>query len=159
MTRLLHERFETSGCWLARLARPCTAICTSLILLGGCRDAPRTTHPVTGSVQIRGQAAAHADLVFYDVSGRAPGGVRPYATTDEAGRFTVSTYGMNDGAPAGEYEITVSWKGPLRGITPDQRDSLPERLPPRYLDPATSGIRMRVVRGENTLQPIELMVP
>ena len=93
---------------------------------------------------------------FYDTSGKAPGMARPYARTDENGQFTVSTYGMNDGAPAGEYRVSVSWKGPLRGVSPDQRDALPELLPARYGDPATSGIRVRVVPGNNALETIDL---
>ncbi|MDV7399889.1 hypothetical protein RZS08_51215, partial [Arthrospira platensis SPKY1] len=88
-----------------------------------------------------------------------PGMARPYATTDSEGRFTVSTYGMNDGAPAGEYRVCVSWKGPMRGVSPDQRDAMPERLPPRYHDPMTSGIQVRVDRGDNNLGTIDLDFP
>ena len=167
MMERLHKRFDSARCPGASLARlirsqPClVGMGTSMLMLvlPGCRDAPRATYPVTGRVEIQGQAAAYADLVFYDVRGRVPGGVRPYATTDQSGSFTVSTYGMNDGAPAGEYEVAISWKGPLRGIPPDQRDALPERLPERYLDPAASGVRVRVERGENSLETIQLVSP
>ena len=127
-----------------------------LALLAGCREAPRATYPVTGRVTIGGKPAAAVDLRFYDVSGRAPGMARPYATTDEDGRFTVSTFGMNDGAPAGEYQVAMSWKGPLPGELADQRDALPECLPPRYGDATTSGIRVRIAPGDNVLETIEL---
>ena len=127
-----------------------------LILLAGCRDAPRETHPVTGKLTIRGKPAEAADLRFYEISGQAAEMARPYARTDEHGRFTVSTYGMHDGAPAGEYQVSVSWKGPLRGISPDQRDAMPERLPPRYGDAAASGIQVRVTPGDNRLETIDL---
>lgn len=136
------------------------AVCGSavvlLILLVGCGDAPRTTYPVTGKLTIRGQPAAAADLRFYETGGKAAGMARPYARTDENGRFTVSTYGMNDGAPAGQYQVSVSWKGPLQSIPPDQRDALPEVLPPRYGDAAASGIQVRVSAGDNTLDTIDL---
>jgi hypothetical protein len=127
-----------------------------LILLVGCRDAPRATYPVTGRVTFRGQPAAEADLRFYETGGKVVGMARPYARTDENGQFTVSTYGMNDGAPAGEYQVSVSWKGPLRGIPPDQRDAMPELLPPRYGDPAASGIQVRVAPGDNGLETMDL---
>jgi hypothetical protein len=136
--------------------RACGWAVALLILLAGCRDAPSTTHPVTGRLTIRGQPAAEADLRFYEISGKAAGMARPYARTDENGQFTASTYGMRDGAPAGEYQVSVSWKGPLRGIPPDQRDAMPELLPPRYADPATSGIRVRVAPGDNALETIDL---
>ena len=59
-------------------------------------------------------------------------------------------------APAGEYQVSVSWKGSLRGISPDQRDAMPERLPPRYGDAAASGIQVRVTPGDNRLETIDL---
>jgi predicted small lipoprotein YifL len=127
-----------------------------LVGLAGCRDAPPATYPVTGRLTIRGQPVAGADLWFFESDGRAPGMARPYATTDADGRFRLSTYGMNDGAPAGEYRVAVSWKGPLRGIPPDQRDAMPELLPPRFSDASTSGIRVQIEPEENTLAPIDL---
>jgi hypothetical protein len=146
---------------MAHLSRSAEAyrltVAALLALLAGCRDAPPATYPVTGKLTIRGQPAAEADLRFYEVRGRAPGMTRPYATTGEDGRFTVSTFGMNDGAPAGEYQVSVSWKGSLRGIPPDQRDALPEQLPPRYTDATTSGIRVRVTSGDNMLETIDLL--
>ena len=128
-----------------------------LLMLAGCGDGRQATYPVAGQLTIQGKPAADADLRFYEVRGRTPGMARPYATTDSEGRFTVSTYGMNDGAPAGEYQVSVSWKGPLRGVSPDQRDAMPERLPPRFNDPTTSGIQVRVVRGDNMLETIDLV--
>jgi len=127
-----------------------------LAMLAGCRDGPQATYSVTGELTIRGKPAEGADLRFYEIRGRTPGMARPYATTDSDGRFTVSTYGMNDGAPVGEYQVSVSWKGPLRGASPDQRDAMPELLPPRFADPTTSGIQVRIVRGENSLGTIDL---
>lgn len=134
---------------------PCRALAL-LVLLAGCRDAPPATYPVTGRLTIRGQPAAEADLRFFEIPGGAPGMARPYATTDQDGRFTVSTYGMHDGAPAGEYQVSISWKGFLRGISSDQRDAMPEVLPPRFGDAATSGIRVQIASGDNTLETIDL---
>jgi hypothetical protein len=112
---------------------------------------------VSGQVTIGGEPAAGADLRFYEIRGRTPGMARPYATTDAEGRFVVSTYGMHDGAPPGEYRVTVSWKGPLDSISPDQRDAMPEQLPARFADPSTSGIQVHIARGENLLETIEIM--
>lgn len=145
---------------MVHLARPVgrhpLTVAALLVLLAGCRDAPPATYPVTGRLTIRGQPAAAADLRFFEIHGRAPGMARPYATTDEDGRFTVSTYGIFDGAPAGEYQLAVSWKGPLRGIPSDQRDAMPEMLPPRFADASTSGLRVQITSGENALETIDL---
>ena len=133
----------------------------ALVLLGmgaSCRDGRQATYPVSGQVTIGGQPAASADLRFYETRGQTPGMSRPYATTDAEGRFDVSTYGMHDGAPPGEYRVTVSWKGPLDGISPDQRDAMPERLPARYTDPSTSGIQVHIVRGQNLLETIDIVL-
>ena len=59
------------------------------------------------------------------------------------------------GAPV-HCKMSVSWKGPLHGILPDQRDAMPELLPPRYGDAAASGIQVRVTPGDNRLETIDL---
>jgi hypothetical protein len=131
-----------------------------VVLLGACAscgDGRQTTYPVQGQLTIEGKPAPYAELRFYEVHGRTPAMSRPYATTDQEGRFWVSSYGMHDGAPPGEYRVSVSWKGPLDGVSPDQRDSMPEQLPERFTDPATSGIVVRVIGGENRLETIEIV--
>jgi hypothetical protein len=128
-----------------------------LSMFAGCRDGRQATYPVSGQVTIGGKPAAGADLRFYETRGRTPGLSRPYATTDAEGCFVVSTYGMHDGAPPGEYRVAVSWKGPLDSISPDQRDAMPERLPARFADPSTSGIQVRIVRGQNLLETIQIV--
>jgi hypothetical protein len=128
-----------------------------LSMFAGCRDGRQATYPVSGQVTIEGKPAAGADLRFYETRGGTPSLSRPYATTDAEGRFVVSTYGMHDGAPPGEYRVTVSWKGPLDRISPDQRDAMPERLPARFADPSTSGIQVSIVRGQNLLETIEIV--
>ena len=138
--------------------RPCVrGMITGLlmVILWGCREHPRT-YPVSGSVYYQDQPAAHVDLVFYNAGSADAQALRPYATSDPQGQFTVSTYGVHDGAPAGDYEVAFSWKGPLRGLSSDQRDGMPERLPARYLDPATSGVRLEIIRGENRLETLHL---
>ncbi len=131
-------------------------IAAALVLLAGCRETRPTTYPVSGRLTRGGRPLAHADLRFYETDGQASPMARPYATTDADGRFVVSTFGMNDGAPAGQYQVSLSWKGELPGVPPDQRDAWPERLPSRYADAATSGIRVRVTPGDNALAAIEL---
>ena len=68
------------------------------------------------------------------------------ALVEADGTFTLSTYTANDGAPQGEYLVTVVWPDPPR----DARGRPgPNRLPERYAQPETSGLRARVADGPN----------
>ena len=70
------------------------------------------------------------------------------------GSFAVSTYDGGDGAPEGEYVLTVQWYKPVR-----QGNDLvggPNVLPAKYASPRTSDVRITVAAGENHLKPILL---
>lgn len=89
--------------WLALVA----------VLLGGCGakdDIPGRlpTYAVTGEVFVDGQPAADA-FVYLNPRGDRPPQLRPYAQVDSQGKFAISTYLAGDGAPAGEYVITIEW--------------------------------------------------
>lgn len=76
---------------------------TLLTGCGGGSDHPKTI-PVTGSVAYKGKPLEGANVSFFnDKSPRVASGV-----TDAEGKFTLSTYDINDGAIAGDYKITVS---------------------------------------------------
>jgi hypothetical protein len=62
------------------------------------------------------------------------------------GSFTVSTYGDNDGAPAGDYTVAVTWEDP---------ESKSDRFNGRY-GPGTSQLAATIKDGANELPPIEL---
>jgi hypothetical protein len=75
----------------------------------------------------------------------------PMAVTGEDGKFVLSTYAMNDGAPAGNYRVTVrvpSGPGPLV--------KSPDKLKGKYARPDTSGLTARVEKGKNQLPPFDL---
>src|SRR5438270_6044767 len=63
--------------------------------------------PVQGQVLFQGKPATGAQVVFQRVGtgGNAP--VRASGQVDTAGKFVLTTYAAGDGAPAGEYEVTV----------------------------------------------------
>src|SRR5688572_4246517 len=70
----------------------------------------KPVHPVRGEVYHGGKAAAGAFVVF--VPAMEPADTpdpRPRGHVNEDGSFTLSTYGVNDGAPAGEYLVTITW--------------------------------------------------
>jgi hypothetical protein len=73
---------------------------------------------------------------------------------NENGTFTLSTYRANDGAPSGDYTATVEWPT-FVGRGEEVRVG-PNLLPPKYGNPRTSDLHVRVAEGSNQLPPIHL---
>jgi hypothetical protein len=131
----------------------------SLVLLAGCSDGDSTrsaVHPVAGTIQFRGQPASGAFVTLHPIAkdsthAEVP---NPRASVAADGTFTLTTYDGNDGAPAGDYLLTVQWYRPVK----QGGDWVggPNVLPKKYALPQTSGLRITVAAGENRLQPIQL---
>jgi hypothetical protein len=106
----------------------------------------KPVHPVRGKVYFEGTPTPKALVTFFLVTGEQKRLVRAAdGIVEPDGSFTLSTYTANDGAPAGEYAVTIFW-----GEGGDEEGpSGPNRLPERYSKPDTSGLRFRVQPGEN----------
>jgi len=135
----------------------------SLILLAlaatlvGCEEdqARIPTHPVKGKITFNGKPTPGAMIVFHPkVQPAEPAPPKPTGYVDADGNFVINTYGGNDGAPAGEYEVTIRWPKPV------ERDGElapgPNVLPVRYGDPKQSKIVVQVAAGQNDVPPIVL---
>src|SRR5262245_1990400 len=90
------------------------AAAAALLALAGCgSDAKPKTFPVKGVLTHKGkqgeQPAAGALVVFHPVGIQVHEANRPMATVRSDGTFALSTFGREDGAPAGEYYVTVVW--------------------------------------------------
>lgn len=137
-------------------------VVVGMALVSGCGEVEdrlaRTTVPVTGVVKFKGKVIPDATICLHPVDAPADGKpvFTPRGNSDEAGNYTLTTYRTADGAPVGEYNVTVSWLGPLKGLDEDQEDRLRERLPRRYTKPETSGIKVVVSDGQNQLDDILL---
>jgi hypothetical protein len=128
-------------------------IVISLLLAGGC--SPNTpnpsnqkpVHPVSGQVTVGGQPAKAAFVLFTPLNEPPePKDPRPRAEVKDDGSFAISTYGAEDGAPLGEYIVTVTW---------DDRE-VGDKLKGRYSDSKTSTLRATVKEGANELPPFKL---
>ncbi|WP_435007249.1 hypothetical protein P12x_004591 [Tundrisphaera lichenicola] len=128
-------------------------LAASLLSIGcGSGDPPRVAvFPAGGTVQRSGKPLANVMVRFQAVD---PPAVPPGAAevgsllteTDEAGQFTLSTYTGDDGAPAGDYLVTVH---PGSGPEPEDRDgpARPTRVNPalaRYSSPKTSPLKATI---------------
>jgi predicted phosphodiesterase len=107
----------------------------------------KPTQPVTGRVLFEGTPAVGAEVVFHFIPAE---GKRPIRAGDALvegdGSFTLSTYAAFDGAPTGDYIVTVVPYQPPSGL-PTKTD--PIKLPETYGKPATSPLRAAVKVGKN----------
>jgi hypothetical protein len=107
---------------------------------------------VRGSVRFNGTPTPGATVFFYPANANAKAGsVRPHGVVQDDGSFEVSTFGRDDGAPAGDYEVTVVWAKPGRGDS--DGDSL---IPIDYGNPKTSQLRATVTEPSTDLPSFEL---
>ncbi len=105
------------------------------------------THPVTGKVTLNGEPVPGAYIVFHGI-GKERRLPRADGTVEFDGTFRLSTYTAFDGAPAGEYAVTVELRKPR--FTKEGKRG-PNLLPARYADSTKSGLRVTVKPGPNTI--------
>ncbi len=128
------------------------AACAS-VSLAGCGGAKGPElHPVSGKVLLKGKAAEHATVVFHPVNSGPADLPKPHGTVGPDGTFTLTTYTTGDGAPPGEYKVTVEqW---LAG--PKSDEPATNRLPAKFGKPTTSGLVATVGAGKTELPAIEI---
>jgi 3',5'-cyclic AMP phosphodiesterase CpdA len=107
----------------------------------------RPCHPVRGQVFFDGCPPPGAYIVFTAVDPKDKRITRADALVEPDGSFTLSTYTANDGAPAGEYVVTVVWRKPF--LSADGKPG-PNLLPERYSRAESSGLKATVKAGTNT---------
>jgi hypothetical protein len=123
-------------------------------IIGGCggRSDRVPVYPVRGKVIFSAPAAANAMVVFHPVGNPDPKVHRPFATLNKDGSFELSTYDSKDGAPEGEYAVTLTWE--LPGKSGDDDDSGPDLLRNTvYSDPAKTPLKATIKPGRNELDP------
>lgn len=143
-----------------RAARPSSLAAAGALLLfvslfAGCTKSEATVpvHPVSGQVLLNGKPAAHASVIFHPKAA-ADGVPVPRAQADAQGNFSLSTYGQGDGAPLGEYAVTVEMR-PL--VKKDgEFETGPNIIPRQYATPQTTKITTRVAEGTNNV-PIKVV--
>jgi hypothetical protein len=111
--------------------------------------------PVKGTLILEGKPLANADLVFHPTTPlpKDASQILPRGRTNEDGAFNLTTYYDNDGAPAGKYRVTVSYRGSHQNLrTSDE----PELMPSAYRSPRESVLRAEVQEGDNDLPPLEI---
>jgi hypothetical protein len=123
----------------------------------GSDDGRVDVYPVSGKVLVQDRPADGAEVVFYPMVAEADGVKMPgpAGTTDAGGVFHLRSYEALDGAPAGEFKVTVVWPA-----APPPNASgvfqLKDRLGGRYANPQTSKLTATVEPGGGEIPPFEL---
>src|SRR4051812_19903009 len=115
--------------------------------------------PVSGRLSVKGQAPSGAFVVLHPKNGAAtaPNGevVRPRAVVNPDGSFAFGSYDSSDGAPAGEYSLTIEWRRIVKSAEGSPVLG-PNVVPPKFARPGTSPLSIRVAEKSNELDPITL---
>lgn len=144
---------------MRRLTIPASFLVIGLVT--GCSDSlPRQrTYKVSGQVLLGDKPVPGATVVFHPVDpSKFKWDERPQGRTDNEGRFTLTTYEGNDGAPAGEYQVAIAYVQSGDDDGADQRKwtRQPVSIPPKYWSHKTSGLIAKVDKRETTLTPFVL---
>jgi hypothetical protein len=98
----------------------------------------------------KNQPAVNALVIFHPTDAASLPGILPQGRVDRDGYFTLTTYDKDDGAPAGQYVVTVFWQRPQ--TSPFDGDG-PDILGGRYNDPKKSTISFTVEPTPTNLVP------
>jgi hypothetical protein len=117
------------------------------------KDVRLPVYPVQGQVLVDGKPAEKAVVALHSLD-KDPikDRILPTGIVDASGNFSLTTYAAGDGAPTGEYGVTVVWQKPP--VRSDEEQ--PDMLPTHYRNVATSGLRVKVQEGSNQLEPFKL---
>jgi hypothetical protein len=125
-----------------------------VVLVSACGSKGPRLYPVKGSVRINGEPAKDVNIVFTPVAlpegGATP--LSPAAVTEEGGSFRLMSFKPGDGAPAGDYQVTVIF--PMNRFNKHQSGI--DRLRGKFANPKTSGLTAKVEPTSNDLPPFDL---
>lgn len=123
----------------------------------GCGSGPDRipVYKAAGKITFNNQPVDGAFLVLHP-KGAAPQAdvPKPTALVKADGTFEPTTFDTADGAPAGDYVVTIEWRKLVN--TGGEWAPGPNLLPAKYSNPATSDLVIHVAEGSNELPPITL---
>ncbi len=119
---------------------PIAILAAPMCCLGGCSEG-RPSGSVSGTVTLGGAPLTAGTVLFSN----SATGVGISADLDSSGAYHIPSL------PADDYQVAVSPPPPPAPHEMDQPRPAPPAIPPRYGDPATSGLNAAVEPGANTL--------
>ena len=144
-----------------KLFLPLTLIVVITAALGCGSDVPKgpekiSTTPVDGVVTLNGKPAAEVSVSLHHSEGK----VAPRGISDKDGKFSIATYGKDDGAPAGKYKVTAA-KNMTKEISPGVLAPPPpggfkSDIPTKYESVNPTDISVEIKVGEKNSLKIDL---
>ncbi|MCO6046958.1 hypothetical protein NG895_23920 [Aeoliella sp. ICT_H6.2] len=138
------------------------ALTGALLFIAGC-GTQHNLAPVSGVVTVGDRPLVKAGITFTPVEGGRPA----WATTNEEGRFQLSTMEVGDGALVGDHVVTIVANQVSKVETPVPEDeglssvfaARPKGktsrkaavLDPKYAERSTSDLRFTVLSGESNV--------
>src|SRR5262245_24393263 len=128
-----------------------------VFVASGCGPRQKSVFPVGGKV-VAGtekKPAKGAMVILTPVAGDAKDPTRSFGTVGDDGSFAITTYNANDGAPAGDYVITLTWMPARKSVFEEDGE---DRLKGAFADATKSKLRYTVqaVKTGNEIPLIEL---
>jgi hypothetical protein len=131
------------------------------VALAGCGKKPAVnqdwlpTYPAKGTVKINGVAAEGAIVRLYPVNpqpeSKSP--VVPTGRVQADGSFELMTYKTGDGAPEGDYVMTVEWPDPqINAAQGGMPEDPPDRLQGRFAKRDTSKLKTHISTSDNVIE-------
>lgn len=117
----------------------------------GCGPARPATLPATGEVTYNGQPVSGAQVMFLSPDGRPAN-----ATTDAAGKFTLTTFEEGDGALPGTHQVTINKHTTLPSTPENPYPQSKNELPARYGRADLSQLTAEVKSGDENHFRFEL---
>jgi hypothetical protein len=95
--------------WRRENLETCVLLAATTLVLSACgRQAHREYFPVEGILMVDGSPAANASVAFHPLNSDKNASCA-VGRTDHNGKFRLTTNSTSDGAPLGDYAVTVVW--------------------------------------------------
>jgi len=140
---------------LSARTRVALLLAALLLATSGCGDGRKRVYKVRGQVfAANKKPAAGAMVTFNPVKPDPNDPARPIGKVDEQGNYVLTTYVEGDGAPEGEYVITITW--PVAKKTPFDPEG-PDRISGKLARPESSPHKFTVeAKPDQEVPPITL---
>ena len=94
------------------MRRTVLLLIAAVVVVAGCGKPEKVpTHPVRGQVLYDGQPAAGVQVFLFPTAAPMVPDIpaNPHGTTGPDGRFAIGTFGTDDGAAEGSYQVVLYW--------------------------------------------------